>query len=185
MKFSVIIIAVAVVIVVVFSLSNRERKASTPGAVTNRGGMMRITSSAFAPNAPIPATYTCNGRSINPDLKFIDIPSTAKSLALIVHDPDAPRAGGFYHWVAWNIAVATTGVAEGESLPGIVGKNDAGQNAYLGPCPPSGTHRYVFRLYALDASLSLPTSTTGPALLKALDGHVVDQAELIGTYRQP
>src|SRR5207249_9097014 len=117
-------------------------------------GTMKISSSAFTHNGSIPAKYTCDGSDSIPPLVFGDVPANTKSLALIVDDPDAP-GGTFDHWIVWNIPPATTAVAEGKPPQGISGRNGFGRNGYGGPCPPSGEHRYQFKVYALDTMLNL------------------------------
>ncbi len=143
---------------------------------------MRLTSSAFQPHQPIPSLHTCDGKNESPALAFGEVPAQAKSLALIMHDPDAP-VGDFVHWVAWNIAADATDVPAGAPPAGAMeGINGAGKKGYFGPCPPSGTHRYYFELYALDTRLDLPASTTRDDLQSAMEGHQIARAELMGTY---
>lgn len=143
---------------------------------------LTLTSQAFEHGKPIPARYTCDGEDINPPLLFSQVPPTCKTLALIVDDPDAP-AGTWSHWLVWNIAPETSHIPEGAVPPGSVqGINDFRRPSYGGPCPPSGTHRYFFRLFALDRRLTLDARTTRQSLLSALEGHIVMQTELTGTY---
>lgn len=145
---------------------------------------MEISSPAFAAGGAIPALYTCDGKDVSPPLTFRGIPPGAKSLALIVDDPDAP-VGDWVHWVVWNIPPGLDGMGEGAVPPGALqGPNGWNRNRYGGPCPPSGVHRYFFRLYALDAKFSLSPSTGKGALEKAFAGHVLARAELMGTYRR-
>src|SRR6266481_5123903 len=113
------------------------------------GGKMRITSSAFQEGASTPSKFTCDGAGTSPPLQIADVPSGAKSLALIVDDPDAP-SGLFTHWTVWNISPQTSTIGEGSTPQGVQGTNDFGKAGYGGPCPPSGTHRYYFRIFALD-----------------------------------
>lgn len=146
---------------------------------------MKISSSAFQNNATIPAKYTCDGQDINPPLKVESIPGGTKSLALIVDDPDAPR-GTWVHWVVWNINPQTSELKENSVPAGAQqGMNDFRRLAYGGPCPPSGTHRYFFKLYALDATLTLSSRSTKSDLERAMKGHIIEQAEIIGLYRRP
>lgn len=149
---------------------------------------MQLTSAAFQHNARIPNRCTCDGENISPELSWQDAPSDTKSFALIMHDPDAPRAGGFTHWVLYSIPA---GIAHLEpnvpkreriSGTGIQGRNDSGKTGYMGPCPPSGTHRYFLRLYALDKVLKLPSGLTREGLERAMEGHILEQTELMGTY---
>lgn len=146
---------------------------------------MLLTSPSFEHNGRIPKKFTCDGGNINPELLIQNVPEEAATLALIMHDPDAPREGGFTHWVVWNIDPSTTQIKQ-ESMPpgGVEGRNGAGQNAYTGPCPPSGTHHYEFRLYALDISLDLSGTTNKDALENAMEGHVLEKTELIGLYQR-
>ncbi|ACM18703.1 phosphatidylethanolamine-binding protein [Geotalea daltonii FRC-32] len=150
-----------------------------------KGGMkMKISSPAFTDSQSIPDRYTCNGNNISPPLRFENIPARAKSLALIVDDPDAP-AGTWTHWIVWNMSPRTRELAENAApREAIVGKNDFYHNSYGGPCPPSGTHRYFFRLYALDAVLQTAGHATRAELEKALQPHIIETAELMGTYQK-
>lgn len=144
----------------------------------------RISSAAFGENGHIPGKYTCDGKNINPPLSFEDVPSTAKSLTLIVDDPDAP-AGTWVHWVLWNIPPETKEVRE-NSVPAKAqqGLNDFRRHNYGGPCPPGGTHRYFFKLYALDTVLSLGGDSTKADLEKAMKGHVIAHCQTIGLYQR-
>ncbi len=141
---------------------------------------LKISSPAFSQNGFIPDKYSCHGENINPALAINGIPKDTKSLALVVDDPDAPR-GTFDHWVVWNIPVA--GIIEANSNPGQAGKNGAGQNAYTGPCPPSGTHHYHFKVYALDALLDLKAGADKKALEEAIKGHILADGELVGLFK--
>ena len=145
------------------------------------GAKMKITSSAFQEGAEIPSKFTCDGADTSPPLQIADIPSEAKSLALIVDDPDAP-SGLFTHWTVWNIPPQTGSVREGSAPKGAQGANDFGKSGYGGPCPPSGTHRYYFKVFALDRELDLPFGAKRGQLDAAMKGHVVAQGELIGRY---
>jgi len=143
---------------------------------------MKITSPVFSNYAKIPEKYTCDGENINPPLKFIDVPKESKSLVLIVDDPDAPTKT-WVHWVVYNIDPNTAEVKE-NSLPknGVLGMTDFGQPGWGGPCPPSGSHRYFFKLYALDAILDVPEGITKQQLLERMKEHVIEQAQLVGIY---
>ncbi|RME55242.1 YbhB/YbcL family Raf kinase inhibitor-like protein [Candidatus Woesearchaeota archaeon] len=141
---------------------------------------MKITSPVFENNGDIPSKYTCDGKDVNPELVIEDVPENAKTLALIVDDPDAP-AGTWVHWVVWNIP-KDIGKIEEDSVPGIEGMNDFRKNSYGGPCPPSGKHRYYFKLYALDAMLNLDASATKKDLELAMQGHILAKAEIVGLY---
>lgn len=140
---------------------------------------MRLTSPAFLDGKHIPARYTCDKDNINPPFVISDIPANTQTLALIVDDPDAP-SGIFTHWVVYNIQVKNS-IAENEN-PGVDGKNSAGKTGYFGPCPPSGTHRYFFRIYALDTKLDFKNYPTKKELENAMKNHILAQAVLMGTY---
>lgn len=142
---------------------------------------LKITSPAFSENGMIPDKYTCKGENINPELNIKDIPKDAKTLVLIVDDPDAPDRT-FDHWMMWNIPV-TDKIAEG-SAPGKEGKNGKKENKYTGPCPPSGTHHYHFKVYALNKELDLPKDIDKTELLNAMGPHIVAKGELVGLYKK-
>lgn len=142
---------------------------------------LNVTSSAFKDKDQIPAQYTCQGQNINPPLQIGDIPQGTKSLVLIVEDPDAPGST-FDHWVMWNIP--PDGMIQENSAPGVQGSNSAGKNSYMGPCPPSGKHRYFFRIYALDTMLDLPPGADKKAVEKAMKGHVLTDGSLLGIYEK-
>lgn len=146
------------------------------------GAQMKITSPLFGHNQLVPQKFTCDGEDISPALEIQDIPSKAKSLALIVDDPDAPM-GTWVHWVVYDIPV-TSAIPE-NSIPGKQGSNNFGRRNYGGPCPPSGTHRYFFKLYALDKKLEAKEGLSKQELEKAMQGHILDNAELIGLYKRP
>jgi Raf kinase inhibitor-like YbhB/YbcL family protein len=145
------------------------------------GAKMKIISSAFQEGGNIPSKFTCDGGDTSPPLQIAEVPSGAKSLALIVDDPDAP-SGLFTHWIVWNISPQTGAVGEGSAPKGAQGTNDFGKAGYGGPCPPSGTHRYYFKIFALDRELDLPPGTKRSQLDAAMKGHVVAQGELMGRY---
>jgi Raf kinase inhibitor-like YbhB/YbcL family protein len=147
-------------------------------------GKLHISSSAFEHNGNIPVKYTCDGKDINPPLTIKDIPSEAKSLVLIVDDPDAPM-GTWVHWVVWNIDPQIQEIEE-DSVPGGAqqGLNDFRKHDYGGPCPPSGTHRYFFKLYALSSSLDLPSSSKKADVEKAMKGHMISESQIIGLYKR-
>ena len=143
---------------------------------------MKISSPSFQDNNKIPASFTCDGADINPELRFEGVPTDTVSLALIMDDPDAPN-GLWRHWVLWNISPKSKSISEHSTPSGsVIGMNSGGQNGYAGPCPPSGTHHYHFRLYALDTKLDLPTTTNASELETAIDGHIIDQTEMVGLY---
>ncbi|MFP4111960.1 MAG: YbhB/YbcL family Raf kinase inhibitor-like protein [Candidatus Woesearchaeota archaeon] len=137
---------------------------------------MKITSDNFEEGANIPYEHTCDGNDKPPILTISDIPESSESLALIVSDPDAP-SGTFIHWVLWNIPSNSNKISEGD-----VGQNSFGNKKYNGPCPPSGTHRYYFTVYALDSMLDLPGDTSKDDLEEAMTGHIIEEAKLMGKY---
>ena len=144
---------------------------------------MKLASSAFQNNGTIPSEYTCDGNDLSPELSISDVPSSAKSLALVMDDPDAP-VGTWDHWIVFNIPPSTKEIPKGKEPQGTAGKNSWGRTGYGGPCPPSGTHRYFFKLYALDAMRNLPQGTTKKELEMAMQGHIIAQAQLMGTYKR-
>ena len=165
--------------------------ASTRAA--ERGATMELTSSAFARDTDIPSLYTCEGRDQSPPLAWSGVPAGAKSLALIVDDPDAPDPAApkmtWVHWVLYDIPPDATGLAAGvlpASLPAGTrqGLNDWRREGYGGPCPPIGRHRYIHKLYALDTVLPVLHPATKAALEKAMQGHVLAQGELVGYYKK-
>lgn len=140
-----------------------------------------ISSPAFNNEGDIPAKYTCDGEEINPPLQIAEIPKEAITLALIVEDPDAPK-GTFDHWLVWNIKPNST--IDENSIPGISGSNSAGKTGYHPPCPPSGSHRYYFNLFALDTSLDLPAHADKKALQNAMQSHIVAKGSIMGRYQR-
>jgi len=150
---------------------------------------MKLTSTAFQEGGMIPAKYTCDGTNVSPELEWSGAPQTTKSVALICDDPDAPGKT-WVHWVVFDLPAGRTSLPE--SIPpqetiaggGKQGTNDFKKIGYGGPCPPSGTHRYFFRIYALDAELNLDGKATKEQLLQAMKDHVVDEGELMGRYKR-
>ncbi|MFZ5904720.1 MAG: YbhB/YbcL family Raf kinase inhibitor-like protein [Chloroflexota bacterium] len=142
-----------------------------------------LTSPAFAQGQPIPAKFSCKGADISPALAWTEPPAGTQSFALIMDDPDAPM-GTWDHWVLFNIPPETRAFAEDfqPAAPIVTGKNSWGRSDYGGPCPPSGTHRYFFKLYALDSALDLSSSADKKAVLAAMQGHILAQAELMGKF---
>jgi len=140
---------------------------------------LTIISPAFKSNKSIPFKYTCNGDDVNPPLNIEGTPEETKSLVLIVDDPDAPM-GTWDHWIVWNIP--PTNKIEENSAPGTEGLNDFRKHSYGGPCPPSGTHRYFFKVYALDTKLSLDPNSRKKDVEKAMKDHILAKGELVGLY---
>ncbi len=143
-----------------------------------------LETSAFENAQAIPSRHTCEGEDVSPPLRWTNVPERTRSLALVVDDPDAP-GGVFTHWIAWGLDPAAEGLGESEPAPSE-GQNDFGTTGYRGPCPPPGhgRHRYVFRLYALDADLELGAGVAKAELERAIEGHVLTTAELVGTYER-
>lgn len=140
-----------------------------------------VSSAAFKENGLIPPRYTCDGKNVSPALIFDNIPKATQSLSIIVDDPDAP-AGTWVHWLIWNIPV-THHLKEDHTI-GTQGINDFNKQIYGGPCPPKGTHRYFFKVYALDCKLEIPGSSNKADLEKAMGGHILGFGELIGLYKK-
>ena len=142
---------------------------------------IQIISTVFSHKGHIPPQYTCEGDNFNPPLTFRNIPENTKTLALIMEDPDAPKAV-FDHWIVWNIPT-NEAIAERNNA-GISGTNSFGKTGYGGPCPPTGVHRYFFRVYALDCELDLSAGAIKQDLLNAMEGHVLASGELMGLYQK-
>jgi len=143
--------------------------------------VMVLSSSAFENNGIIPSEYTCDGSNVSPPLTITNVPKNTQSFALIVDDPDAPR-GTVTHWTVWNIPIQKSQFTKGEKIDFPQGITVFGTTGYGGPCPPSGTHRYFFKLYSLDSMLELDNGSTKENLLQAMNGHILEQATLIGKY---
>ncbi len=145
-------------------------------------GSLALTSPAFHNNETIPLHYTCQGDNVSPPLHIDGVPAATRSMALIMHDPDAPN-GDFAHWVVWNMPPSLKQVGENSVPTGAVqGATGFGSNKYGGPCPPSGVHHYIFDLYALDSTLNVPATTGQTELKQAMQGHVLDQTSLTGLF---
>ncbi len=161
------------------SRSGVERPVHTADGEEGGAGM-RLTSAAFEEGGAIPPRYTCDGGDVSPPLLLSDVPAGTVTLALVMDDPDAP-VGTWDHWVAFDMPVIAE-LAEGETAPGTGGENSWGRLGYGGPCPPGGTHRYFFTVYALDVALGLPEGATKAEVLDAIEGHVLAAATLMGRY---
>lgn len=176
---------VPILLTLVCSCSSRNAYTESKG----KAGKMtiQVTSSAFTEGGSIPSKYTCDGANVSPPLKWTSIPDATKSIALISDDPDAPR-GTWVHWVVYDLPASLRELPE--AVPpdktlangGKQGTNDFGKIGYGGPCPPSGTHRYFFKVYALDKALGLAPGATKAQLLKAMEGHVLAEGQLMGKY---
>jgi Raf kinase inhibitor-like YbhB/YbcL family protein len=178
-------IVFALTLALALSCTNPNKKAAPAGKASEPpppSGAMTITSPAFTNGGAIPQKYTCNGANVTTPLDFANVPQTARSLALEVTDPDAPK-GTFTHWLVWNIPTSVTRFKEDDVPAGVVqGLNGFGKNNYGSPCPPSGVHHYIFDLYALDNTLDLPASKGREDFGNAIKGHIVAQAKLVGMY---
>ena len=152
------------------------------GAALSVSAQISVTSSALSSGGTIPAQFTCKGADHNPPLQLQGVPQKTKSLVLIMDDRDTP-GGTFNHWLIWNIDPTTSQIGERSEPHGAVqGTNDFGKAGYGGPCPPSGTHRYYFRIFALDRTLELKVGAKRPALEAAMKGHIVARGELMARY---
>lgn len=149
---------------------------------------LSITSSAFKDQGSIPARFTCDGEGFNPPLAFNGVPSGTRSLALIMEDPDVPKSirpdGMWDHWTVWNISPTTGAILENAPPGGVMGTNTGGDVGYFGPCPPDREHRYFFKLTALDTTLTLPQGSSKAEVLKAMKGHILASAQLVGRYKR-
>lgn len=184
-KFHILWFALALFLA---ACSAAGRQEAVSGASEEGATMaIQISSLAFEDGAAIPKIYSCDGDDISPPLSWENVPAGTESLALIVDDPDAP-VGTWVHWVAYDIPPESAGLPEdvptAGDLPGggTQGNNSWKRSGYGGPCPPGGTHRYFFKLYALDTVLGLAEGTTKDQLLQAMEGHVLDEGQLMGTY---
>ncbi len=153
---------------------------------TEKQTTMELTSPAFKHNGKIPSKYTCEGENVSPPLKIDDAPLDVKSFVLIMDDPDAVKPAGkiWVHWVVFNIPGETEEIAEGEEPKGVQGEGTSGDLGYQGPCPPDGEHRYFFRLYALDEELPLKEGATKVEIEDAMEGHILEETELVGKYKK-
>ena len=166
-----------------FQCGKEGNSKDSGGAVM---GSLNVTSSAFGEGAMIPKKYTCDAQNVSPQIAWSGVPAGTKSIAMICDDPDAP-AGDWVHWVVYNMPASTMELAEGvQSLPAGSkrGTNDFRKSGYGGPCPPSGVHRYYFKIFALDTALSLGEGATKAQLLKAMEGHILAQGALMGRYKR-
>ena len=159
-----------------------ESGGDTGAATPQETSGMVLETASFPPGGNIPAKYTCDGDDTSPRLRIRDVPVEARSLALVLEDRDAPR-GTFMHWAVWNIDPETTVIREGSVPPGaVVGTNDFGAAGFNGPCPPSGMHRYTFRLYALNRALTLPAGSDVAAFRGAVENTTIGEVTLDGKY---
>lgn len=180
------IFGILILIILVFLSLYYWKFKKQPGrldpSLNIKSNTMNLQTKSFLNNGDMPAKFTCDGDNINPDLEINGVPPETKSLVLIVDDPDAP-SGTWTHWTMWNIDPKTLEIAENSVVKDAVqGTTSDGSQGYHGPCPPSGVHRYLFKLYALDTPLVLGPNARVDELTKGISGHVLSQAELIGKY---
>jgi len=164
------------------ALADGSASSATPAKRITKTSL-KVTSSAFAPNGAIPAEYTCDGAQTTPPLAWSNVPKNTRAVAILVEDPDAP-SGAFTHWLVTGIAPATTSLAAGGGLPegAKTARNGKGDTTYFGPCPPGGRHRYFFHVYALDTTV--PGPATKEDFLASINGHILAEGQLIGSYRK-
>ena len=172
------------------SAGSSQPAGSNISSPQKEASMFQLKSNAFQAEGSIPSRFTCEAENISPELSWSGAPEGTRTFALILHDPDALHRGGYTHWVLFNLPATLNQIPENvpknSTFPGggVQGKNDDGKSGYTGPCPPSGSHRYYFHLYAVDRQLDLGENTTKAELEKALKGHVVGQTELMGRYKK-
>lgn len=187
--FKLAILFFAGSVIVSGSVLTRTRMASDISSTGGKTMVIKVTNSAFEEGGMIPRKYTCDGADVSPPLGWTGVPEEAKTLALISDDPDAPM-GTWVHWVLFNLPARIQEIheaipAEKELTNGArQGRNDFRKIGYGGPCPPGGTHRYYFKLYALDTVLNLPAGATKAELLKAMEGHILEEGQLMGRYKR-
>ena len=165
---------------------NFTNKSDTENSTSSESFMaetMQLTSSAFQHTTLIPPHFTCDADDVSPPLSWSSIPDGTKSLALIMDDPDATN-GTWVHWIVFNMPPTLESIEEGKEPEGVAGNNSWGRGGWGGPCPPTGTHRYFFKLYALDTMLDLPLGASKSDILAAMEGHMLAEAELIGKYKR-
>lgn len=161
-----------------------DRQSASHYLLLNQVSFMELTSSAFIHNGAMDARYTCDGEDINPPLMISEVPAGAKVLVLIMEDPDAVKPTGkvWDHWLVFDIPPDTKEIAEGHEPRGVHGIGTSGNLDYHGPCPPDGEHHYIFKLYALDAELNLSEGVNKHEIEEAMEGHILGQTTLVGTY---
>jgi len=177
-------VAAVALLLLLAACAGEQTKPVTSGSTTTaptQEGTMRLSSTAFQDQGKIPAEYTCDGAGVSPPLQISGIPEGAKTLVLIMDDPDAP-SGTWDHWVAYDIE-PTSEIPRDVGGVGTAGVNTSGGTGYDGPCPPSGTHRYVHRVYAVDTALGLAEGAGKAEVLEAIEGHILAEASLTGLYR--
>lgn len=188
MNKKALVVVGAIILVAAVLVWKQNRKPAPSNTSQNPSSLpiptsdMKITSPSFVEGGIIPDKFSCKAaQPVNPELKFSGVPKAARSLVLIMHDPDASLRG-FTHWVVYNMPVQTSGIPENSTPSGVQGKNGKGTNVYIGPCPPSGTHRYFFYLYALDIDLPDNPSQDKVAVENAMYKHILEQSQLMANF---
>jgi Raf kinase inhibitor-like YbhB/YbcL family protein len=185
-----LLLSLVLILLLFLGCARTEQNGAQPTPSPNQTKPeIKLTSTAFKEGEAIPRAYTCDGVNISPPLEWSGIPNTGRTIAIVAGDPDAP-GGTWVHWVLYNLPADNIGLVE--NLPateilkagGFQGKSDFGKIGYGGPCPPTGTHRYFFKIYALDGELPLKAGATKAELMKAMEGHIIVQGQLMGTYRR-
>lgn len=199
LRNSLLLVGIGAIVIIAGAIIINRDAASGAGAVSenkNMSSTLILNTSAFGNGQSIPSKYTCDGDNVSPPLAIAGVPEGAKTLALIMDDPDVPKQlkpdGVFDHWTLFNLPAgrqASLTIEEGRTPEGaVVGANGAGKSAYTGPCPPAqyepSEHRYFFRLYALDAALDIPAGSSKSDVLAAMEGHIIGEAELMGRYKR-
>jgi Raf kinase inhibitor-like YbhB/YbcL family protein len=174
---------ITLLIIVIVTLGFYFYTNTNMNSQEKNNGTFSIKSAAFKHNELIPSEYTCDGSDFNPPFEIENTPKETRSLVLIMDDPDAP-AGVWDHWIKWNIPTTVKVIEEGVEPEGISGTGTSGNSDYHGPCPPSGTHRYIFKVYALDTLLNLSPGASKKEVEKTMEGHILQEARLIGLYKR-
>lgn len=180
-KLSLVVI-LALLLSTIYFLGKNYKKSDNLPVTDRKEGNMKIISSAFSEGQKIPQKYSCDGENISPPLSILDVPANSVSLVLIMDDPDAP-AGTWVHWLVWNIDPNVKDITEGATPSGSVsGTTSFGDVGYGGPCPPSGQHRYFFKLYALNSKIDLKEDAKVENLTQAMKNHLIQETSLMGVY---
>tara|TARA_Y100000310_G_C20643778_1_gene795440 strand:- start:1085 stop:1636 length:552 start_codon:yes stop_codon:yes gene_type:complete len=177
-----IVVILSIILILLISCNKKFEDGYEP--INVEVSKMKLTSSAFSEGGDIPQEFTCQGANVNPALEISDVPANAKTLALVMDDPDAIKPAGkvWDHWIVWNIPVTVTSIAQGVEPEGVQGMTSSNKLGYGGPCPPDGKHKYIFKLYALDVSLDLEEGSTKKQLEEVMEGHIIEEVHLTGDY---
>ena len=184
-KIILAIIIIGIILVLAYNYFGKENQNNSQIINQLTTSNMKITIDSFKNGENIPAKYSCDGDNINPEIKITEIPQEAQSLVLIMDDPDAPM-GLFTHWIVFNIPASSNVVINENSVPqnSVLGLNSASQTSYVGPCPPTGTHRYYFKVFALDSLLNLQEGAKREEIEREMTSHIIDQAQYLGLYQR-